>query len=349
MNFSARIKRLQHALHREMIDVFFICDSISLYYFTGLSLSRGILLVFPEKAVLFVDGRYTEYARAVQNVEIANLTENGWRKRLENHRRVGLEGDVVSFAHIERLQSTGQNLQIISLPLVKQLRMIKDFEELACLEKSAKLLWKAFCHIFTILKTGITEKEVVLEFTKYCLEHGAQCLAFDPIIAFGKGSSMPHYHSENTVLEQDSIVLVDIGVVVDHYASDMTRTFFYGKSDPVLKQAYELVAGAQEKALELCRPGINIKDIDLAVHDYFRHHGVEEYYVHGLGHGIGLETHEPPFINYKNTAEEQLQENMVVTIEPGLYYPKKGGIRIEDMIQITADGYQSFTPKGRMP
>jgi Xaa-Pro aminopeptidase len=141
------------------------------------------------------------------------------------------------------------------------------------------------------------------------------------------------------------MVLIDIGVIIDHYASDMTRTLFFGTKDPKLEKIYNIVTQAKETVLKLCRPGISVGELDQAAREIFQKEEVEQFYLHSLGHGIGLEVHEPPIMKHQGKySSTKLQENMVITVEPGLYLPKKGGVRIEEMIQISKEGFESYLP-----
>jgi Xaa-Pro aminopeptidase len=195
------------------------------------------------------------------------------------------------------------------------------------------------------LKKGITEKEVARRFEIFCLEKGAEGLSFTPIIAFGKNGAMPHYRSQDVVLKEGDAVLIDIGVVLDNYHSDMTRVLFYKKKNRYLSHLYEIVKKAQKNALKLCRPGVKLKELDLAARKVMREEKVEDLFLHSLGHGIGLQTHEFPRIKYNGDDRDVvLQSGMVFTVEPGLYVPGKGGVRYEDTIVITPSGYKNFYP-----
>jgi Xaa-Pro aminopeptidase len=213
------------------------------------------------------------------------------------------------------------------------------------MRNSANLLWRGFEFIQSSLKVGVTEKEISKKFEIFCLEQGGEGLSFEPIIAFGASSAMPHYRSQNVPLTADRIVLVDIGVKLDGYHSDMTRCLFFGKEDPYLSRLYEITQKAQRSALAECRPGQTVKQIDLAARHVYKKEGVEELFVHSLGHGIGLEVHEYPRIKFDTEDKDLvLEEGMVFTVEPGLYVPGVGGVRYEDTIVITSDGYENFYP-----
>jgi Xaa-Pro aminopeptidase len=214
------------------------------------------------------------------------------------------------------------------------------------MKKSAALVWKGFEHIRRSLKVGVTEKELALSFEIFCRKQGAEKLSFDPIIAFGKNTAYPHYRAGDVKLKKDQLVLIDIGVVVDHYHSDMTRTVFFGNPDPRLVLLETVVKKAHAAALKLCKVGTKVGDLDKAARQVIEKAGLKELILHSLGHGIGLETHEFPRLKYKGEDQSTLlQEGMVITIEPGLYLPGVGGVRYEDTIVITSKGYTNFYVK----
>ena len=223
--------------------------------------------------------------------------------------------------------------------LLKRQRAIKDKEEIAKLEKSARVAWRGFKHICKMLSVGVREKDLALEFELFCLKHGASGLSFETIIAFGENTAMPHYRAGDRKLEKGDLILIDFGVVVDHYASDMTRTIEFGKVDRQLIHMQKVVYDAFLAALAVCRPGTKVKEIDLAARKVMRRAKMEHLFLHSLGHGVGLETHEFPSIRYNSAdKDETLKEGMVFTIEPGLYLPKLGGVRYENTVVVTKQG-----------
>ena len=182
-----------------------------------------------------------------------------------------------------------------------------------------------------------------MEYEIFCRRNGAQKLAFDPIICFGKNSAEPHHQPDATALKINDIVLMDIGVVFDNYHSDLTRVIFFGQGDPLLEEFYDVTKKASQAALELCRPGTALKELDLAARKVLKEAGYEEYFLHALGHGIGLETHELFIIKYNGKDKDLiLKPDMLLTIEPGIYKNGIGGVRYEDMILITGSGYENL-------
>jgi Xaa-Pro aminopeptidase len=342
-----RLKGLQAELAIHEVEALIIEDPIDLLYFTGLLLSVGQLLVAKDSALLLLDGRYKE--RGSQGVyPVADLSTSMFEQFMRDHAisRVGFDGMKMSVHRMQMLKSGDQKISWVDIPLIaKKLRWVKDQEEIRRLQVSASLLWQGFLYIQQILCEGISEKEVAKKFAIFCLEKGAEGLAFEPIIAFGENSAMPHHRAGERRLQAGDVVLIDIGVIVHQYHSDMTRVLFFGEKDPLIAGWLDLVRQASNIALELCRPGTKIGELDKAVREFFRKEGVESYFVHSLGHGIGLEIHESPKVRYKGEdSDVVLAPGMAFTIEPGLYLPGKGGVRYEDTIVITQDGFLNLFP-----
>ncbi len=341
---TARVERLKRQMTQ--VDACLIENPLDLLYYTGLKLSSGRLLVHTAETVLLVDGRYLQNAQKHSpfKTELDHPLQLLDFCQKHKVKRLGFDGKHTSYDHVRSLEEKNKGIAFVPLSL-DAIRLIKDAEEIAKMKKSAALLWKGFEFIKKSLKKGVKEKELAKRFEIFCLEGGADRLSFEPIIAFGPNSAMPHYRSQNVALKDGDIVLIDIGVVLDNYHSDMTRVVFFKKTDPKLADLYEIVKQAQKSALKLCKPGASIKELDLAARKVMRQHDVEELFIHSLGHGIGLETHEFPRLKHNGEDKDvTLQEGMVFTVEPGLYLPGKGGVRYEDTIVITPTGYKNFYP-----
>ena len=253
----------------------------------------------------------------------------------------GFDTGLTVAAHKElkkHFSKLGKTFKGVDMPTQK-VRSIKDVGELAKLKKSAALLRRGFLFIKKQLKTGITEEVVAREFELYMKKMGAEALSFEPIIAFGENSASPHYHPGKRKLKKGDVVLIDIGVVVEGYASDMTRILFWGEVTQKIHETYKLVRRAQKGAMEVCKAGVLISELEEVAREIM---GKEEkYFVHALGHGIGLDVHEYPRVATSSTGH--LEEGMVITIEPGIYLPGAFGIRYEDMVLITKTGHQKIT------
>lgn len=350
-NRKSRLACLQKELLLRDAQAFVLENPIDLAYFTGLQLSAGQLWIAKGDVLLLVDGRYTEMAEKA-GYAVAALSQDKAKSFLQkNHVKVvGFDGAKMSFDRVQALQKTGKEFLWINTSfLTRPLRWIKDAYEIQCLQNSAHLLWQGFLYVKDLLKEGISEREIARAFTIFCLEKGAEGLSFEPIIAFGENSAMPHHRAGDRLLQDGDVVLIDIGVVLNKYHSDMTRVVFFGEQDPLIENWLKLAIEAHGAALRLCKPGTKIKELDLAARKIFAQNEVESHFCHSLGHGIGLEVHESPKIRFEGEdSETVLQVGMVFTIEPGLYFPNKGGVRYEDTIVITEDGFLNLFPDERV-
>ncbi len=358
MSYIKRYENLKKFLTSQEIDFLIIDDPGSLYYLTGVQVSIGRLIICESHTRLFVDNRYIEEAQKKAHCETHLISEKAIADFIINYgpkdnKKIGFDTTSLSyFAYnkllnfIKKIKSQHNDIEIKLVPLdepLKDLRMIKDVEEISAMKKSAALAWKGFEHICHYLKEGVTEKELAFEYEIFCRKNGAEKLAFDPIVCFGQNSSQPHHHPDNTKLKINDIVLMDVGVVVDNYHSDLTRVIFFGQADPLLEKLYSIIKKAQNEALNICRPGTRISDLDKSARDFITEQGYGKEFLHSLGHGIGLETHEFPKIKFDGEDKDAiLKTGMVITIEPGIYIAGTGGVRYEDMILITNDGYENF-------
>lgn len=347
-----RIRKAQEILHDKNIDVLLLSDPVSIFYLTGLSLSAGKMLIGQDKLALFVDGRYLLIAEKKSPIPVFLHSDENFKGFFSKKAEIGFDASLTTYESWQswkkQLESWGKEkgfsltLKALTSP-IRTLRMIKEEKEIAALRKSAELNQKGFRYLCSLLKEGAQEKELAKEFTIFCLKEGAEKLSFDPIIAFGENTSFPHHKSGDAKLKKNDLVLMDLGVVVDRYCSDMTRMVFFGKKDPELAHVFETVKKAQQKAISLCKPGALLGSLDRAARDVMAKEGLEEYFTHSLGHGVGIEIHEYPRIKFDGEDKDLvLQPGMVFTVEPGIYIPGKGGSRFEDTIVITPNGCENF-------
>lgn len=342
-----RMERLQALLPLEEGTAFLIEHPVDLYYLTGEMLSVGQLWISANRAGLFVDSRYLEKAKKLSFLSVDLTSWEAFRNFIVEARvqKVFFDASKTSFERAQALQENlGKTLSWVSKSsITESLRKIKDHQELASIKKSAEILWEGYLFMKTLFQEGISERQVAKRFEIFCLEIGAEGLSFKSNIGFGENSALPHHRAGERMLKKGDIVLIDIGVFFNGYASDMTRTLFFGPPDPFFVRWRDLVIEAQQEALSLCRPGEDPRRLDAAARSVFQREGVEPYFVHSLGHGIGLEVHEPPRLKFDHEAD-QLEPGMVITVEPGLYLPGKGGVRYEDMVIITESGFENLFP-----
>jgi Xaa-Pro aminopeptidase len=333
----SRIQKLTSRLNFPCL----INKQADLLYLTGLSLSKGRLLILPDQSILFVDGRY--YDRAKKEAPCPVMLWEEQEKWLKN--QIGFDSANVTYEEYLTLKKTFPEVEFIPFanPL-KEIRAVKEPLEIAALKKAAHLTWQGYQKIREALKVGISEEELALLFEMFCREKGASGLSFEPIVAFGENSAYPHHRAGKTRLKENQVVLIDVGAVVDQYHGDMTRIVHFGTPDPRIVHFEKLVSQAKKEAMDQIKPGVLLGSLDQVVQDVFDQANVKPLYKHSLGHGIGLETHEFPRLRFDGEDRDiLLQEGMVFTIEPGLYQPGVGGVRLEDMVVVTKNGYENLS------
>jgi len=357
MDHSQRIEKTQKTLKELTCNALLIEETTNLYYMTGQQLSTGKLLVHEKGAELFVDNRYFESCQKNAPCHVILSDKTSLSDLLKSPEfnfihSLGFDSDNTSFKRYEEMQKNLTPL-VKLIPLdnpVKIQRMIKDKEEIDLLREAAALGSQGFDFVCSLLCEGLKENDIALELEIFWKRRGSKSLAFDPIIAFGSNSSMPHYRAGQTILKKGMPVLIDIGVNYQHYHSDMTRVIYFGEPDPKIRTIYTIVENAQKKALNLCVPGTKIGELDETARGYIKAQGFGEFFSHGLGHGVGLEIHEAPTLrNQLPCKDKKLENGMVITIEPGIYLPGMGGVRIEDTILITETGYENLTKRPTSP
>ena len=346
-----RLQILQDLLKKKSWDALLLEDPLSLLYLTGVSVSAGQLLISEKNALLIVDGRYIETAEtksacpvALRSEEIVKSTLAKWDAQI-----IAISSqDTSYFAYINWVEALPEfHIEPARNP-VHCLREIKDPEEQNRLRQAAQLGSAGYDLVVQLLKEGISEQEVAMELELFWLRHGGKGPAFQPIIAFGPNTSKPHYTPSDAKLAAHQPVLIDIGVTLNNYHSDMTRVVFFKEPSDPLREIYQVVQEAQQAALDLCLPGTRIGDLDQAARNHIQATGYGEYFPHSLGHGIGLEVHEAPTIRNRGAlADATLVPGMVLTIEPGVYLPGIGGVRIEDTLLITETGYEDLTQRSK--
>ena len=343
-----RIARLQKQIAEKGGDFFFVQNSVDLFYLTGMEMSLGYLYLGKTKARLFVDGRYLVMAENCSPLPVSELSVENMATFLKGGKKLLFDENKLKYSDFIALKKVCRAAKINVKSVqgtVDSVRLIKDEVEIRLMKKSAEFAYKAYEYIQKKLKPGVTELDLARLLEIYCLKHGASGMSFEPIIAFGKNTAFPHHHPGKTKLKANDIILFDLGVMLNGYASDMTRVDFIGKVDPKLREIFEVNKAAQRMALSKCRPGARLKELDKAARRVMASAGLEEYFVHNLGHGIGLEVHEPPRIKQDGVDwNMQLVPGMAITIEPGIYLPGKGGVRYEDTIIITEVGYTNLYP-----
>ena len=345
-----RLKRLLGGFAAAGIDAFFVSAKENVTYLSGFNNDESFLFLTRGRRYFLTDFRYLEQARKEAiGFRIVLRDERTYPEivrdlaRKEKCAKVGFEASKISYAFYSRLaQALGPNCLVPTAGLVEKLRIRKEPGEIRHLRKAVEVSGAGVRHLASTLAPGMNEKEIQgrLEYQTKML--GAEKPAFDIIIAAGAKSSMPHAVSdERSVVRDEDIVLVDMGVVVGGYHSDLTRCFFLGKIPLLQRKIYDIVLQAQERGIRKVRPGVPAKEVDAACRDFIRHKGYGKLFGHGTGHGVGLEIHEAPTVSGRSA--EILEPGMVVTVEPGIYLPDRFGVRIEDMVLVTDKGHEVLT------
>lgn len=355
MNKITLQKRKQKALDAIKsygVDALVIESSIDLFYLTGLHLSAGQLIISPLRAALFVDGRYTEACHRQTLYPVFPLSHvSHWLDEMEIS-TLGFDQQQTTFLAYTKLKDMMQNMkkkgstcEIVPLASpIELIRLIKSKEEIDALRESARLGKKGIDFLKDSLREGVREVDLAFELEFFWRKQGASQLAFPSIIAFGENTAMPHYRAGETKLTRDTVVLMDVGCVLNEYPSDMTRMAFFGTAPDEIQKIFSIVQEANQRAIAHCKQGITVGQLDTIARNFISEKGYGAQFVHGLGHGIGLEVHEMPSLRETGIHKDLvLQPGMVITIEPGIYLPGIGGVRLEDMILITEEGHENLT------
>lgn len=348
---SRRISKLRQHLQPEA--AFLISNLANIRYLLNQptlfdSHFNGVLLITANKLILFADGRYFLAAKQAKVKAELKLVKAKLTPLLKevcqklNLQTVYFEGDTLSYNQVEKLK---KELRLVTFlptkPFVANLRQCKEAAELKSLKSACQVAQAVWEDVLELIKPGVTEKEVALELNYRLQKKGATSPSFETIVAAGLNSALPHHTPGNYRLKKGDFVLIDFGAYVAGYCSDITRTLVLGKATDEQKQLYQTVLEAQKKALAKIKPKVEAKEVAAEVHQYLQQKGVEQFFTHNLGHGVGLEVHEQPTLSVESTSS--LEASMVITVEPGLYLEGFGGVRIEDMTVITKDGYELLT------
>ena len=342
------MERLLSLMGAEGLEGFLITDPRNMYYFTGFSGGSMLLITRDAESILFVYGVNYEAAKVKvegAQVELIEADENPIGRVVERLEEMGVRSlgfDSLKASTYLKLKSSISRAELRdSGRLVWELRKIKDRTEILLMRRAAELTSMGMRRAMEVVEAGLTERMVAAEIEYEMRRTGSDGVAFDTIVSSGPDSAFPHGGCGDRVIRRGDFVLVDIGAKYMGYCSDLTRTFIMGDPSPKQRRIYEAVRKAQELAVNAARAGVKAKDVDRAAREHISGAGYGEHFVHGLGHGIGLDVHEPPRLSPRS--RDVLVEGNVVTVEPGVYIPKFGGVRIEDTVLITADEAEKLT------
>lgn len=354
--FEQRRRAAADRLAGAKVEALLVSSPANVRYLSGYSGSNGLMLLTAAGEWFFTDPRYGEEASATItcNVQVCKgpliKAAAGLAKR-KKLKKIGIETSWLHLGEYNEFKEAlgaGVELQPVA-SLVEDLRAVKSPEEIAKIRHSVRVNSEAFSRTLNRIKPGVRENEIAAEIDFQMRVLGAERNAFDSIVAAGPRSALPHAHPTKHPLGEKELVLIDIGAMVDGYASDMTRVAYIGTPPKRIREIYKAVAEAQLAALDAVRSGVPVYKVDAAARQVLKGHGLDKEFVHSTGHGLGLEIHEAPKIGKKE--KTRLQAGMVITIEPGAYITGFAGVRIEDTVLVTERGCQILTqtPKKLFP
>jgi Xaa-Pro aminopeptidase len=342
VDHQLRRRALAARLDELSIDALLITRLLHTRYLTGFTGSNGQVLVRPDDALFMTDGRYTEQSRReVPDLERHTYT-NPLREELPallgNIPRLGFEADEMTVAARDRLaDALGDGVELVATTdVVEPLRAVKDDDERAAIRMAQAITDAAFDVILDRFFVGVTEQQVARQLEIAMRDEGADGLAFDSIVAFGENAAEPHHEPTRRTLEDGDIIKLDFGALAAGYHADMTRTVAFGSPPTELKKVHDIVRAAQQAGIDAVRAGVTGSAVDAVSREVIDDAGYGDAFVHSLGHGVGLEIHEAPSLGRKQ--DDPLPAGAVVTVEPGIYLPGLGGVRIEDMVEVNAQG-----------
>jgi Xaa-Pro aminopeptidase len=357
MNFLARQKKLREQLASAGLDALLVSHLPNIRYLCGFTGSAGFLLVADAGSVFFTDVRYDTQARdEVKGAKViiarkAVLSALGeWvdaRRKKSKGWTIGIEAEHLTVAERKRLADLlASGVRLRNAPaLVERARMVKEDAELGLIRAAVQLGATLFDRALEVLRPGVKESEVAAEMEYAARRAGAEEMSFPTIVASGARSALPHGRATEQAIAPGGFVVCDFGVILAGYCSDQTRTVWVGAASKEARDTYERVREAQQAAIAAVRPGISVAEVDAAARKVLCKAGLGRYFTHSTGHGVGLEIHEAPRVAAGH--KEELKPGMVITIEPGVYFPGKWGVRIEDMVAVRDDGCEVLTPTSK--
>ncbi|SMC18826.1 Xaa-Pro aminopeptidase [Desulfacinum hydrothermale DSM 13146] len=358
--FGKRLAAVRDKMQQMELDGFLVSVPENRYYLSGfeagdmqLTESSGFLVIGLDRQALLTDFRYQEEASHQAPGYELLIYKEGWEQVLSEVfgdfgiHRLGVEGHHLTHKRFLEVRQTLQKLRgergdvVVLDGLVEELRMVKDSTELDRLRAAVSLTEEVFDRVWQSLRPGVSEKQVAWEIEAGIREAGAEAVSFPPIVGSGPNGALPHAVPTDRKVEADDAVVLDVGARLRLYCSDMTRTWIGPRAPQKIREIYRIVREAQLAAMEAIRPRIDSHQVDQIARNIIQRAGYGEAFGHGLGHGVGLAVHEKPGYGKKNSVV--LQENMVLTVEPGIYLPGLGGVRLENMVRVTGSGCESLS------
>ncbi|WP_243290212.1 Xaa-Pro peptidase family protein [Bacillus sp. FJAT-47783] len=343
-----KLLKMRERLQELGVDGMIITNPYNRRYLTGFTGTAGVVLISNEDASFITDFRYVKQAEdQVKEFRLVEhkgtiVEEVAVQAKKMGIKKLGFEEQNVSFATYKTYREQLNDIELVPVSgAVEKLRLIKTNEEIKILKEACEIADAAFSHIIQFIKPGMKEIEVANELEFFMRKNGAASSSFDMIVASGYRSALPHGVASEKVIENGELVTLDFGAYYKGYCSDITRTIAVGDPGEEMKEIYDIVLEAQLRGMNGIKPGITGRQADALTRDYIKEKGFGDYFGHSTGHGLGMEVHEGPALSFRS--DTPLKEGMVVTVEPGIYLPGKGGVRIEDDTVITSSGNESLT------
>ena len=345
---TGRIQKLRETLTAEGLDALLVSDPLHIRYLSGFSGDSGLALIGPKRTFLITDFRYEEQARTeAPDVQLL-IARDGFVEKMAElpqevmGHRIGFEEAHLPYKVYKKLREHLSHVEWIAQEdLVERLAIVKDAQEIAHIREAVRIGDRVFEEILPFLKPGITEREIAAEIDYAIRKHTAEGPSFEAIVASGPRASMPHATVSERKIEPGDLVILDFGAVFRGYASDMTRTLSIGTPTAPQRRIYEIVLRAQEAAIAAAKADMPCSELDRVARTIIENAGYGPQFGHSLGHGVGLNVHEEPRISSKS--DQILKPGMAITIEPGIYLPGWGGVRIENLVIIREDGCENLT------
>ena len=341
-----QLNMLRSSMKENGMEAVFVSNPVNRFYLSGFTGTSGYVLITESEKIFITDFRYKD--QAAQQCEGFEIKVHNNEQKVNdilnayNYQTMGYENEFITvYAFEDMIKSLDQTILIPLGKTIENIRQVKTEEEISKMKVAAQIADNAFEYIVKWIKPGKTEREVALELEFFMKQKGASKLSFETIVASGWRSALPHGVATEKVIESGDFVTLDFGCVYDGYCSDMTRTLVMGKATEEQKKIYNIVLEAQLKTQEAVCAGKSCKEIDTIARTIIEEAGYGPQFGHGTGHAIGLELHEYPRLSQQD--ETILVENHMVTNEPGIYIPEFGGVRIEDLLRVKTDGYESLT------
>jgi Xaa-Pro aminopeptidase len=346
--YAQRRREVVRALKLQELDCLLVTHPANWHYLTGFSGDSGVLLVTTQGTILVTDGRFTAQAKEESGIRVqlqqgALYNSVGEWLKQKGIRRAGYDPEQWTVSQLKALRKAkgAKCREIEASGVVERLRMKKDAQELAVMRKAAILAGEVLEGVLKLVRPGVRESEISAEIEYQMKKRGASGVSFETIVASGKRSAMPHARPTSKRLRKNELVVLDLGAILGHYCSDITRTVYVGRASQRIRGWYRAVQEANQAAVAMVRAGVTCQEVDAAARDVLKKNALESYFVHSTGHGLGLEVHEAPRVARGQAI--RLVAGNVITIEPGVYVEGVGGIRVEDDVAVRFQGSEVLT------